>query len=145
MRETQMVDGTVVPLSRPAQARTSKPGRPEREPLLRQVFGDVLRQARLTQGRTLADVAGEAQVSTPYLSEVERGLKEASSEVLAAICRALDLRAVDLVARTHGQLSARGPQPLGAQQPGEERAVSTLPIVQRSPFRSHGSPVALAA
>jgi transcriptional regulator with XRE-family HTH domain len=128
-----MADGTVVPLSR------STPPRPEREPLLRQVFGDVLRQARLAQARTLADVAHEAQVSTPYLSEVERGLKEASSEVLAAVCRALDLRAVDLVARTYGELSERRPQLR------TERQVTALPVVHRAPFRSHGSPVALAA
>jgi len=128
-----MADGTVVPLSR------STSPRPEREPLLRQVFGDVLRQARQAQGRTLADVAHEAQVSTPYLSEVERGLKEASSEVLAAVCRALDLRAVDLVARTYGQLSERHPQLQS------ERQVTALPVVRRAPFRSHGSPVALAA
>lgn len=134
-----MADGTVVPLSR------SIPARPEREPLLRQVFGDVLRQARLAQGRTLADVAQEAQVSTPYLSEVERGLKEASSEVLAAVCRALDLRALDLVARTYGRLSERGPQRLGAPLTGQDRTVSQLPKVQHSGLRSHGSPVALAA
>ncbi len=140
-----MADGTVVPLNRSNPAHASTPGRPEREPLLRQVFGGVLRQARMAQGRTLADVAREAQVSTPYLSEIERGLKEASSEVLAAVCRALDLRAVDLMARTYGQLSERGPQPLGAQLPGQDRTVSALPIGQRSAFRSHGSPVALAA
>jgi len=135
-----MGGGTVVPLSRATPAPATTPARAEREPLLRQVFGDVLRQARLAQGRTLADVAQEAQVSTPYLSEVERGLKEASSEVLGAVCRALDLRAVDLVARTYGQLSERGPQPRDAQL-----TVSPLPIVQSSVFRSHGSPVALAA
>lgn len=135
-----MADGTVVPLSRSTPARASTPARPAREPLLRQVFGEVLRQARLAQRRTLADVAQEARVSTPYLSEVERGLKEASSEVLAAVCRALNLRAVDLVARTHGQLSERGPQPLGAPPP-----VAPLPIVHRSALRPHGSPVALAA
>jgi transcriptional regulator with XRE-family HTH domain len=134
-----VADGTVVPLSR-STPHPPSPARPEREPLLRQVFGDVLRQARLAQGRTLADVAAEAQVSIPYLSEVERGLKEASSEVLAAVCRALDLRAVDLVARTHGQLSERGPQRVGAPLP-----VTPLPRTQRSEFRSHSSPVALAA
>lgn len=128
-----MADGTVVPMKR------STPPPPEREPLLRQVFGDVLRQARLAQDRTLADVAQEARVSTPYLSEVERGLKEASSEVLAAVCRALDLRAVDLVARTYGQLSERR-APLHT-----ERQVTPLPVVHRSAFRSNGSPVALAA
>jgi len=141
-----MVDGTVVPLSRPAPGRAStRPGRPEREPLLRSVFGDVLREARLAQQRTLADVAREAQVSTPYLSEIERGLKEASSEVLAAVCRALDLRTLDLVARTHAELSTDALPQLGAQPSGQERTVSSLSIVHRSAFRSNGSPVALAA
>ena len=52
---------------------------------MRTTLGGVLRRARLEQGRTLADVAGAARVSMPYLSEVERGRKEASSEVLAAL------------------------------------------------------------
>jgi transcriptional regulator with XRE-family HTH domain len=61
------------------------------KPLLRTMVGDVLRRTRRDQGRTLADVAADAKVSMPYLSEVERGRKEASSELLAAICEALDL------------------------------------------------------
>jgi transcriptional regulator with XRE-family HTH domain len=66
-------------------------------PLLRRVIGAVLRRIRLGQGRTLRDVAAAAGVSLPYLSEVERGTKEASSEVLAAICRALGLPMPDLL------------------------------------------------
>lgn len=66
-------------------------------PLLRRVIGAVLRRIRLGQGRTLKEVAGVAGVSLPYLSEVERGTKEASSEVLAAICRALGLAMPDLL------------------------------------------------
>jgi transcriptional regulator with XRE-family HTH domain len=58
----------------------------------------VLRRTRLEQGRTLADVARTARVSMPYLSEVERGRKEASSEVLAAICDALRIDLPDLLA-----------------------------------------------
>lgn len=57
--------------------------------LLRHLVGDVLRQLRLYQGRTLREVSAAARVSLGYLSEVERGQKEASSELLAAICRAL--------------------------------------------------------
>ena len=68
-------------------------------PLLRTMLGDVLRRTRLEQGRTLADVARAARVSMPYLSEVERGRKEASSEVLAAICDALRLELAELLAR----------------------------------------------
>jgi len=59
--------------------------------LLRQEIGDVLRDARRQQGRTLREVSSEARVSLGYLSEVERGQKEASSELLASICGALDV------------------------------------------------------
>ena len=57
--------------------------------LLREVIGDVLRRARVEQGRTLREVSDSARVSLGYLSEVERGRKEASSELLSAICGAL--------------------------------------------------------
>lgn len=66
-------------------------------PLLRTTVGAVLRRIRLDQGRTLADVARAARVSLPYLSELERGRKEASSEVLAAVCDALGIELSDLL------------------------------------------------
>ena len=59
--------------------------------LLREVIGDVLRRARISQGRTLREVSDSARVSLGYLSEVERGRKEASSELLSSICGALDI------------------------------------------------------
>ena len=59
--------------------------------LLRRHLGDELRRHRQRQGRTLREVSSGARVSLGYLSEVERGQKEASSELLAAICAALDL------------------------------------------------------
>ncbi len=59
--------------------------------LIRRLLGDVLRHQRLLQGRTLRDVSAEARVSLGYISEIERGQKEASSECLAAICQALDV------------------------------------------------------
>ncbi|NLA64558.1 MAG: helix-turn-helix transcriptional regulator [Leucobacter sp.] len=58
--------------------------------LVRQEIGDVLRDFRLQKGRTLRQVAGQASVALGYLSEVERGQKEASSEILAAVADALD-------------------------------------------------------
>lgn len=58
--------------------------------LLRHLLGDVLRRMRQRQGRTLREVSASARVSLGYLSEVERGQKEASSELLAAICSALE-------------------------------------------------------
>ncbi len=59
--------------------------------LLRRELGDVLRERRRAQGRTLREVSATASVSLGYLSEVERGEKEASSELLASICGALEL------------------------------------------------------
>ena len=59
--------------------------------LLRRELGDVLREQRQAQGRTLREVSAAASVSLGYLSEVERGEKEASSELLASICGALEL------------------------------------------------------
>lgn len=59
--------------------------------LLRREIGDVLRDARQRQGRTLREVSAAARVSLGYLSEVERGQKEASSELLSSICGALDV------------------------------------------------------
>jgi transcriptional regulator with XRE-family HTH domain len=60
-------------------------------PLVREVVGDVLRRARMSQARTLREVSDSARVSLGYLSEVERGRKEPSSELLNAICDALEL------------------------------------------------------
>ena len=59
--------------------------------VLRHHIGDVLRDARQRQGRTLREVSSAARVSLGYLSEVERGQKEASSELLSSICDALDV------------------------------------------------------
>jgi transcriptional regulator with XRE-family HTH domain len=65
--------------------------------LLRTQIGSALRQARISQGRTLRDVAKGARVSLGYLSEVERGQKEASSELLNSICQALDLSLLTVI------------------------------------------------
>jgi transcriptional regulator with XRE-family HTH domain len=86
--------------SRPAGRRPARV-----EPLLRHLVGGILRSRREDQGRTLRDVAESARVSVAYLSEVERGRKEPSSEVLVAVCRALGLRLVDLVGAAHAELA----------------------------------------
>jgi len=65
--------------------------------LLRRHLGSVLRSQRERQHRTLRDVSGSARVSLGYLSEIERGHKEASSELLAAVCDALGLRISDVL------------------------------------------------
>lgn len=99
-------------------------------PLLRTTLGVVLRRNRLEQGRTLADVAGTAKVSMQYLSEVERGRKEASSEVLAALCDALELDLPDVLAEVGRRLIGTG-----------ERALVRLPA---SGGDVHGSASGLA-
>lgn len=64
-----------------------------------------MRRHRLEQHRTLADVARHASVSVPYLSEVERGRKEASSEILATVCDALRIELSDLLAEVGRDLA----------------------------------------
>jgi transcriptional regulator with XRE-family HTH domain len=73
--------------------------------LWRDLVGDVLRRERLAQERTLKDVADAARISMPYLSEVERGRKEASSEVLAAAARALGLGLAELLSLAQRELT----------------------------------------
>lgn len=86
---------TVVPFRR----------RPEPEPLWREAVGAQLREERRRRGERIVDVAERAGVSPQYLSEVERGRKDPSSEVLAALAGALGLRVLDLTQRSAGRLS----------------------------------------
>jgi transcriptional regulator with XRE-family HTH domain len=84
--------------------------------LLREHLGDALRRHRLRQGRTLREVSSLARVSLAYLSEIERGRKEASSELLAAVCEALDVPLSSLLMEVSDQialveLAARTPMP----------------------------------
>jgi transcriptional regulator with XRE-family HTH domain len=72
---------------------------PEVEPLWRESVGHELREERLGAGKRLIDVAEDAGVSPQYLSEVERGLKDPSSELLAAIAGALGLSVADIATR----------------------------------------------
>lgn len=66
--------------------------------LFRRLLGEVLRSRRILQGRTLRQVSAEARVSLGYVSEIERGQKEASSELLASICAALDVPLSEILA-----------------------------------------------
>lgn len=75
--------------------------------LLRQVIGEELRRRRTEQSRTLRDVSRDAQVSLGYLSELERGQKEASSELLAAVCNALDTPLSTLLAGVSQEVARR--------------------------------------
>lgn len=89
--------------------------------LLRHMLGDALRRLRLRQGRTLREVSAAARVSLGYLSEVERGQKEASSELLASLCSALDaplsevLRDVSVAVAV--EEAATAPTPLTVRRP----------------------------
>ncbi|WP_029433313.1 helix-turn-helix domain-containing protein [Blastococcus sp. URHD0036] len=91
--------------------------------LLRTQLGNTLRGHRLRQRRTLRDVSGVARVSLGYLSEVERGQKEASSELLASICDALDLELADLLAEVSQEM--RGAD--GGLRPVPPAAASARP------------------
>ena len=108
-------------------------------PLLRTTLGGVLRRHRREQRRTLADVARAAKVSMPYLSEIERGRKEASSEVLGAICDALRIELSDLLAQAGRELVDR-------RAPEVPQDVARLDLVrleairgERGPSRPRGS------
>src|SRR3954452_22868923 len=106
--------GELIPFPAPDHER-GPVREPQPEPLWREAVGQELRDERHDVGRTLADVAEEAGVSTQYLSEIERGRKEPSSEVLQAVAGALDLRLVDLTIRVARRLSqVRGPVCLAA-------------------------------
>lgn len=88
------------------------------EPLWREALGEQLREERLVRADRLVDVAGRAGMSPQYLSELERGLKEPSSELLAAVAGALDLSVAELTLRVGSRLTratpVRGPVCLAA-------------------------------
>lgn len=86
--------------------RSTRATAPSPPPTLRDVLGEVLRDERIRQERTLADVASSASVSLPYLSEVERGRKEISSELLSAVGDALELPLVEVLERCADHLRA---------------------------------------
>ena len=88
----------IIPLVQPTQ-------RPSAEPLWRHVLGKRLRTLRERQGRTLTEVAERAGISPQYLSEIERGLKEPSSEMIAAALGALGTNLVDLTTDVGEQLA----------------------------------------
>jgi len=119
-------DGSGTAASRPRVERPAQLAPPE--PLWREAAGEVLREQRHRQEQTLADVAGRAGISVQYLSEVERGRKEPSSEVLAAVTGALRLSLVDL---TRLVLRRLAPLDLTSRPSG--------------PVGRPGGPVALAA
>jgi transcriptional regulator with XRE-family HTH domain len=131
--------------------------------LLRTQLGNTLRGHRLSQRRTLRDVSGAARVSLGYLSEVERGQKEASSELLASICDALEVELADLLAEISLELrgASGAVRPLAptadapagettpaAEQPTAEPVAEPALALVGAPARSaarRGGAVSLAA
>ena len=103
-------------------------------PLLREILGEILRRKRAERGSTLRDVADTSRVSLAYLSEVERGQKEASSEILGAVCQALGITILELVSEAATELRPQRPV-----------AVSELASRPMSAPRSSASALALAA
>jgi transcriptional regulator with XRE-family HTH domain len=77
---------------------------PAQEPLWREVLGQRLRALRLEQQETLAETAGRAGISPQYLSEIERGRKEPSSEMIAALAGALGTTLIELTEQVAGDL-----------------------------------------
>lgn len=73
--------------------------------LFRRLLGEVLRSQRMRQGRTLRQVSADARVSLGYISEIERGQKEASSELLGALCEALDMPLSDVLREVSDQIA----------------------------------------
>ncbi len=92
--------------------------------LFRRLLGDVLRDRRMQRGLTLRQVSAEARVSLGYISEIERGQKEASSELLASLCTALEvplsevLREVSDAVRTEEVAAAATPITAARPAPG---------------------------
>ena len=86
--------------------------------LLRRLLGDVLRRQRQRQGRTLREVSSSARVSLGYLSEVERGRKDVSSDLLTSIAGALGVEVPDVLERTARRLR------VGVERAGELRLLA---------------------
>jgi predicted transcriptional regulator len=104
--------------------------------LLRRVIGDALRARRQGQHRTLREVSTAANVSLGYLSEIERGQKEASSELLAAICEALGARLSEVLGEVSDTLSlAEDMDGVLVPVVGKSASVKTAPV-KTAPVKS---------
>src|SRR5690349_18698385 len=89
--------------------------------LFRRLLGDVLRDLRMQRGMTLREVSAEARVSLGYISEIERGQKEASSELLASLCAALQTPLSDILRDVSEAVAveeaASAPTPISTRRP----------------------------
>ena len=122
--------------------------------LFRRLLGEVLRAHRVEQGRTLRQLSADARVSLGYMSEIERGRKEASSELLAAICGALDvplsevlLGVADAVALEETAMGLRLSKDLEPTlEPGLKAVdLGSVPVEDAPPSPDSGDVVASAA
>ncbi|HEY3528048.1 MAG TPA: helix-turn-helix transcriptional regulator [Nocardioides sp.] len=95
--------------------------------MFRRLLGDVLRERRLERGMTLRQVSAEARVSLGYISEIERGQKEASSELLASLCSALDTPLSEVLRNVSEAVAV------------EEAATAPTPITVRRPVVASAS------
>ncbi|MGH3244909.1 MAG: helix-turn-helix domain-containing protein [Trebonia sp.] len=120
-------------------SRIFPPGGQELEPLWREVLGSRLRALRAERDETLAQTAERAGISPQYLSEVERGRKEPSSEMIAALAGALDITVADLMAGAAADLRRAGTIVLSGTM------IGTATTVIRSSGQRPSGPVALAA
>jgi transcriptional regulator with XRE-family HTH domain len=111
---------------------------------LREAVGEALRRRRQAQGRTLREVAAAAGVSLTYLSEVERGRKEASSEVLEAVCAALRLGLAELFFEVAETLALAEPVGVSGGMRGAEPPVAVGFLVRPRP-RAAAAPVSAPA
>ena len=93
--------------------------------VLRQLLGDVLRSTRMRQGRTLRQVSADARVSLGYISEIERGQKEASSELLAAVCAALEVPLSSVLLEVSERMLELG-SPVVGEVAREPRAIDAV-------------------
>lgn len=100
------------------------PDRSEHEPLWREVLGEELRRLRHERGETLGGTSERAGVSPQYLSEIERGLKEPSSEMIAAVGGALDVTLVDLTLAVAGSIAGLRPTRATASAPAQVLALA---------------------
>ena len=125
--------------------------------LIRRLLGDVLRRKRQDEGRTLRQLAAAARISPGYLSEIERGQKEPSSELLAAICDALEARLSDVLREVSIELAAAelaaqleserisAPVPTARVGTGNQAPVKSMPLakpVARGTVRPGARPAA---
>ena len=100
--------------------------------LFRRLLGEVLRSARMQRGMTLRELSADARVSLGYISEIERGQKEASSELLSSLCEALDVPLSEVLREVSDTVAV------------EEQRLALEATVERVPARS-GDVVASAA